>query len=152
MEVPDWVLYRVVGSKQEDWRLYREGWLNTSEAMRKVNPGVEGVYVTQYNELKLLAVTEFSPPAKPLIPVDQRICPSLYVQVKSQEVTKEDLDRLRVELQKVVLELLQEANPFLPYTDVMPEWWPNAFEEAYQRVMAGKPPSEITSTVEGEVK
>jgi hypothetical protein len=48
--VPDWVLQRVVGSKPEDWVLYREGWVNSSEELRSVEAnklnGIEAVYIS----------------------------------------------------------------------------------------------------------
>lgn len=143
MEVPDWVLYRVVGSKPEDWRLHREGWLNTSMAMQRVNPGVAGVYVSQHGELEVIQVTEFSLPAKPA----PRTCPTMYVNIVERDVTQAELDLLTDEIQKAVMQALQTTATHLPHTDSVPVWCTKAFEEAYRRVMA-----EVTVTMEGEVK
>ena len=52
--VPFWVLQRVVDSKVDDWRLYEDGWINESEALRNANPKILGVYVTQHGVVILI--------------------------------------------------------------------------------------------------
>jgi hypothetical protein len=60
MEVPWWVLYRVVGSKPEDWRLYKEGWIHDGPLIIKgvnVARGIMGVYVSQSGTTELIWVS-----------------------------------------------------------------------------------------------
>lgn len=52
-QVPFWVKARVSNSKDEDWEIYGTGWINRTEAMRKANPGLDAVHVTQRGEVRL---------------------------------------------------------------------------------------------------
>jgi hypothetical protein len=65
LEVPDWVLYHVVGSKSEDWRLYKEGWIHDGPLILKgvrVAKGVMGVYVSCYDAVELIWTSGASVP------------------------------------------------------------------------------------------
>lgn len=79
-----------------------------------------------------------------------RVATPIYVEIVPAPVTDEDVEKLKDEFQRVLMEALQNGTK-IPYTDEGSEFAQKLFMEAYDRVMKKIYPNGfVTITVEIE--